>query len=236
MRGRGERKAEGHVIHAADFGSACSGIEHEDEVYSERQLADSADPVKSEKPLSTGGPPVPTALDDGNADNKKKKKKEKEAVSADVVAEQPAIAIDDDAPKKSDLVDRPTRPLAVTASIFQRSSAWSDGCKDGSRKDNDFSRSAQNDDKKTFVGVRALKESLKETVKEWKENKEPAAATAERQENCRPSFASTPFIFQVTVDIRARQKRKIRDWLIQQAYVTVFVNLLNTDLNEVNRL
>lgn len=208
-----KKEREGQVIHTAACDSACSGIEHEDEVYSDRQLAgrDSADPVKSEKSLPALVPTAgPTALHDDDDDNNDKKE---DAVPADVVAEQPAI-VDDDTPRKSDR-DRP-RPLAVTASIFQRSSNGNDCCKNGSRKDNALPKPLQ--DEKAFVGVRALKESLEESIKEWKENDEPAAA--ERQEDCRPSFASTPFVFQVMTDILCISRKK---WLIQQIYKKSFL-------------
>ncbi|XP_014477700.1 PREDICTED: protein similar isoform X2 [Dinoponera quadriceps] len=172
-----------------------SGIEHEDEVYSERQLAgrDSADLVKSEASLpalvpTASGPPAPTGDEDDD-------KKEEEAVPADVVnvPEEPAI-VDDDALRKSDR-DRP-RPLTVTASIFQRSLNWDDCGKDESRKVDGFLRSFQNE--KASVGVRTLKESPKQPIlnatTKWLQDSKSAAA--ERQEDCRPTFASTPFIFQ----------------------------------------
>lgn len=169
-------------------------------MYSERQLAgrDSADLVKPEGSLPVLVPTTRPVLDNAdNVDNdddddENEDSRQEDAVAADIVAKQPAV-VDDDTSKKSDHQDRP-RPLTVTASIFQRSLNGKDCRKHESlQKDNAFPGSVQ--DEKAFVGVQALKESLEESVKEWKENDEPAAT--ERQEDCRPSFTTTPFIFQV---------------------------------------
>ncbi|KAL6444882.1 hypothetical protein ACFW04_002123 [Cataglyphis niger] len=143
-----------------------NGLEHEDEVYSVRQLAacdSGADFVKSERSLLT---PVATGAIKPTSDlchvvlNDDKKISAKELV------------IDDES--RSD-----DRPLAVTASIFRSANG-----KDDTRKDDDFSKQAQ--EKKT--SVRILKESINESLKE---NDEPAD-----RHNCCRSFARTPFIFQ----------------------------------------
>lgn len=153
---------------ARDF--AYSGIEHEDEVYSVRQLAarDSGAELKSERSL-------PTLVPTSGSGSKKGPIVKDEEISA-----KESITADDDS--KSD-----DRPLAVTASIFRSAN----GAKDDLRKDSDLPRPLQ--EEKAFV--QALKDSLEESIKESvKENNEPVAA--ERQD-CRPAFVRTPFIFQV---------------------------------------
>ncbi|XP_071573647.1 uncharacterized protein Sima [Temnothorax nylanderi] len=152
-----------------------SGIEHEDEVYSARQLAvhdSGADLVKIEKPLPvlvpTGGGAVSTT------DSSQISLNDEE----ETLAEESAV---DDESRSDD------RPFAVTASIF-RSANGKTGCKDASQKDGALPKHAQ--EQKAFV--QALKESLEESIKEsLKENDEPAAA------DCRQSLTKkTSFIFQ----------------------------------------
>jgi len=158
---------------ARDF--AYSGVEHEDEVYSVRQLAarDSGTGLKSGEEKS-----LPTLVPRSGSGSKK----------------GPIVLEDEEISAKDSTVDDESRnddrPLAVTASIFRSANGKDDDCKNDSRKDNDLPRPVQ--EEKAFV--QALKESLEESIKEsLKENNEPA--TVERQ-NCR-SFARTPFIFQV---------------------------------------
>ncbi|XP_011696892.1 PREDICTED: uncharacterized protein LOC105455341 [Wasmannia auropunctata] len=156
-----------------------SGIEHEDEVYSVRQLAardSDADLVKIERPLPVlvpTGPPRSISTTDSN----------QVSLTNDEEEIPPAeeSAVDDESND---------RPFAVTASIF-RSVDVKAGCKDDSRKDDALPKHAQ--EEKAFV--QALKESLEESIKEsLKENDEPAAVN---RLNCRQSFAKkTPFIFQ----------------------------------------
>lgn len=153
---------------ARDFG--YSGLEHEDEVYSVRQLAacdSGADFVKSERSLLT---PVTTGAIKPTSDSCQVVLNDDKKISAR------ELVIDDES--RSD-----DRPLAVTASIFRSANG-----KDDAQKDDDFSKQAQ--EKKT--SVRILKESINESLKE---NDEPAAA--DRHNCCRPPFARTPFIFQV---------------------------------------
>lgn len=162
---------------ARDF--AYSGIEHEDEVYTLRQVAardSDADLVKIEKPLpalvSTGGA-VSTTDDSSQVllNNEEK-----------IPVEESAI---DDESRSDD------RPFAVTASIFGSADEKS-SCKDDLRKDGALPKHTQ--EEKAFV--QALKESLEESIKEsLKENDEPAAVD---RQDYRQSFAKkTPFIFQV---------------------------------------
>lgn len=170
---------------ARDF--AYSGVEHEDEVYSVRQLAarDSDAELKSARTLPTLVP----------SDSGSKKKGPIVLEDEQISVEEPT-AVDDES-RNDDL------PLAVTASIF-RSASGKDDRKNDLRKD--LPRPVQ--EEKAFV--QALKESLEESIKEsLKENNEPV--TAERQD-CRPAFARTPFIFQVrsiltalTFNMRASQ-------------------------------
>ncbi|XP_050444881.1 uncharacterized protein LOC126848222 isoform X2 [Cataglyphis hispanica] len=143
-----------------------SGLEHEDEVYSVRQLAacdSGADFVKSERSLLT---PVATGAIKPMSDSCQVLNDDKKISAKELV-------IDDES--RSD-----DRPLAVTASIFRSANG-----KDDTRKDDDFSKQTQ--EKKT--SVRILKESINESLKE---NDEPA----DRHNCCRPPFAKTPFIFQ----------------------------------------
>ncbi|XP_012535066.1 protein similar isoform X2 [Monomorium pharaonis] len=151
-----------------------SGIEHEDEVYSVRQLAardSGADLVKVERPLPalvpTGGPGAVSTTDSSD-------------VSLD--DEEGKLVIDE---TRSD-----DQPFTVTASIFRSADGKSD-CKDDLRKDDALPKHAQ--EEKAFV--QALKESLEESIKEsLKENDDPAPVD---RQNCRQSFAKkTPFIFQ----------------------------------------
>lgn len=151
-----------------DFG--YSGLEHEDEVYSVRQLAardSGADFVKSERSLLT---PVATGAIEPTSVSCQVVLNDDEKISTK------ELAVDDES--RSD-----DRPLAVTASIFRSANG-----KDDTRKDDDLPKQAQ----KKKTSVRILKESINESLKE---NDEPAAA--DRQNCCRPAFAKTPFIFQV---------------------------------------
>jgi len=160
---------------ARDF--AYSGVEHEDEVYSVRQLAardSDADLVKIERPLPvlvpTGGGAVSTADSSRVSLND-----EEETVAAESAVNE---SRNDD------------RPFAVTASIFCSADVKS-GCKDDAKKDSSFPKHAQKE-----VFVQALKESVEASIKEsLKENDEPAAVD---RQDCRQSLAKkTPFIFQV---------------------------------------
>ncbi|XP_029661512.1 uncharacterized protein LOC115234518 isoform X2 [Formica exsecta] len=146
-----------------------SGLEHEDEVYSVRQLAardSGADFVKSERSLLT---PVATGAIEPTSDSCQVVLNDDEKISTK------ELAVDDES--RSD-----DRPLAVTASIFRSANG-----KDDTRKDDDLPKQAQ----KKKTSVRILKESINESLKE---NDEPVAA--DRQNCCRPAFAKTPFIFQ----------------------------------------
>lgn len=156
---------------ARDFG--YSGIEHEDEVYSVRQLAardSGADFVKSERsllaPVTTTGAIGPTSDSDCQAvlnDDDEKR----------IFAKESAV---DDESRSDD------RPLAVTASIFRSANGRADDA------------SLKQPQEKT--SVRIPKESPNEPIDEsLKENDEPAAA--DRQDCCRPAFTRTPFILQV---------------------------------------
>ncbi|XP_018397064.1 PREDICTED: protein similar [Cyphomyrmex costatus] len=156
-----------------------SGIEHEDEVYSVRQLAtrdNDANLVKIEKPLPIL---LPTGSTVSTTD------------SCEISLNDEKIPIEestvDDEPRSDD------RPLAVTASIFRSIDEKGD-CKDDSQKDGVLSKHAQKE--KAFVFLeKALKESLEESIKEsLKENDVP---TTVNRQDCRQSFAKkAPFIFQ----------------------------------------
>lgn len=154
-----------------------SEIEHEDEVYSERQVAarDSVELLKSDVSLP---PLVPT--DEPVDSIQVVLDNEKEVSTKDIV--EPAIA--------NHRQSRSSRPIAVTAPIF-RSTDGNDR-KDDSQKDKGISKLAQ--EEKAFVGVQALKDSLEESIKEsLKENNEPIP---EARQICRPPLERTPFIFQ----------------------------------------
>ncbi|XP_070522576.1 uncharacterized protein Sima isoform X2 [Cardiocondyla obscurior] len=151
-----------------------SGIEHEDEVYSVRQLAardSGADLVKIERPLPV---PVPAGGGASTTDSSQVSlNNEKETLAEKAVVDDESR--DDD------------RPFAVTASIFRPADQKS-GCKDDPPKDPALPKKklfAQ--EEKAFV--QALKESLEESIKEsLKENDQP---------NCRQSLAKkTPVVFQ----------------------------------------
>ncbi|XP_011644069.1 uncharacterized protein LOC105431526 isoform X1 [Pogonomyrmex barbatus] len=161
-----------------------SGVEHEDEVYSVRQLAardTGVDLVKPERPLPVL---VPTATAVSTTDSSQVSLNDEEEIPAEESA-----TVDDESPRSDD------RPLAVTASIF-RPRDVARGCdNDDSRKDDALPRQAQ--EEKAFA--RALKESLEESLKE---NDDPA--TIDRQ-NCRPlSLAKKklPFVFQGKSSVR----------------------------------
>lgn len=156
--------------------SAYSEVEHEDEVYSARQLATrDCDLVKSETTL-----PVLVAI--GGAGTP-------DLAGQDAVLDEEAAdsAVDDES-------NREDLPLAVTASIFH-----SAGEKDKEerenvpRKGNVLPEPIQ---EKAFV--QTLKKSLEESIKESldKENDKPPAP--EKRQNCR-SFGKTPFVFQVSL-------------------------------------
>lgn len=151
---------------AREFG--YSGIEHEDEIYSVRQLAardSGADFVKSEKSLVT---PVTTAATRLTSDSCQV------VLSDDELSKESAV---DDESKGDD------RPLAVTASIFRSANG-----RDDAQKDDVFPKQAQ--EKKTCV--RILKEPINESLKE---NDEPTVAGP--QNSCQSAVVRTPFIFQV---------------------------------------
>lgn len=157
---------------ARDF--AYSGIEHEDEVYSVRQLAardSGTDLVKIERPLPVLVPTSGGAV--STTDSSQVSLNDEE----EILAEESAV---DDESRSED------RPFAVTASVFRSSADRKSGCEDDLRKDGALPKHVQ---EKAFV--QALKESLEESIKEsLKENAEPVA---DRQ----PLAKKAPFIFQV---------------------------------------
>jgi len=155
--------------------SAYSEIEHEDEVYSVRQLAardSGADLVKSERTL----PALVPIGGAGPAESARQVVLNEEEVPEEETAD--TLGLDEES-KGED------RPLAVTASIFRSADEKNE------RKHKDvLPRPIQ---EKAFV--QALKDSLEESIKEsLKENDKP---TQERQD-CRP-LARTPFVFQVSL-------------------------------------
>lgn len=173
---------------ARDF--AYSGIEHEDEVYSVRQLAahdSSADLVKVERPLPvlvpTGGGAVSTT------DSSQVSLNDEE----ETLSEESAVG---------DETTSDDRPFAVTASVFC-SADEKGGCKDDSRKDS-LPKHVQ--EEKAFV--QTLKESLEESIKEsLKENNEPEAVD-------RQSFIKkTPFVFQVWLMLSIYQRWIFSFWI-----------------------
>ena len=152
---------------------AYSGIEHEDEVYSVRQLAardNDANLVKIEKPLPVLVPADSSAV--STTDSSQVSLNDEEKIPEE-------LNVDDES--RSD-----DRPFAVTASIF-RSIDEKNDCKDDSQKDGALPKHAQKE--KAFVFLeKALKESLEESIKE---NDVPATVNQQ-------SFAKkTPFILQV---------------------------------------
>ncbi|XP_019887026.1 hypoxia-inducible factor 1-alpha isoform X1 [Ooceraea biroi] len=154
-----------------------SEVEHEDEVYSVRQLAardSGVDLVKSERTL----PALVPIEGAGPVDSTRQV-----VLDEEVPGEDAANSSVDDESKGED------RPLAVTASIFHSAGGKDEQeRKDGSGQDNVLPRPIQ---EKAFV--QALKESLEESIKEsLKENDEPAPG---KRQNCR-SLARTPFVFQ----------------------------------------
>ncbi|XP_011874728.1 PREDICTED: protein similar isoform X2 [Vollenhovia emeryi] len=158
-----------------------SGIEHEDEVYSVRQLAardSDADLVKIEKPLPVL---VPAGGAVSTADPGQVSLNDEEAL-----AEEPAV----DKSRSED------RPFAVTALIFRSADEKGD-CENDSRKDGALPKHAQ--EEKAFV--QALKESLEESIKEsLQENDEPAAVN---RQDCRQFLAKkTSLIFQDKPTVR----------------------------------
>lgn len=151
---------------AREFG--YSGIEHEDEIYSVRQLAardSGTDFVKSEKSLVA---PVTTAAARSTSDSCQV------VLSDDEISKESAV---DDELRGDD------RPLAVTASIFRSANG-----RDDTQKDDAFPKLAQ--EKKTCV--RILKEPINESLKE---NDEPTVV--DPQNCCQSAVVRTPFIFQV---------------------------------------
>ncbi|CAL7951157.1 unnamed protein product [Xylocopa violacea] len=153
-----------------------SGVEHEDEVYSARQLAvrDTENAVKSEEPVESNElvepPPVRTQI------------KLQVLVNASKLGEEQRCSLP---AAKPELLAADS--LTVGNEPTKKEPAQ---LRDGSRKDNTFPRPVQTPEK-SFVGVQALKESLEESLKE---NDEP-----KRKQQCRqPSSAGTrvPFVFQ----------------------------------------
>ncbi|XP_012057137.1 PREDICTED: uncharacterized protein LOC105620242 [Atta cephalotes] len=149
-----------------------SGIEHEDEVYSVRQLAardNDANLVKIEKPLPVLVPADSSAV--STTDSSQVSLNDEERIPEE-------LNVDDES--RSD-----DRPFAVTASIFHSIDKKND-CKDDSQKDGALPKHAQKE--KAFVFLeKTLKESLEESIKE---NDVPATVNQQ-------SFAKkTPFILQ----------------------------------------
>ncbi|XP_076667210.1 HIF-1 transcription factor component sima isoform X2 [Andrena cerasifolii] len=159
-----------------------SGVEHEDELYSARQLAardTEKSALRAEKLApSPTEPPVQPARIEVNAED------ELAEVALDLNDNESA-ALSAQPQKPAATVDR-AKPLAVTTSTFRAAAPKKEsaGPQDGSRKDNTFPRPVHATEK-AFVGVQALKDSLEESLKE---NEQPKR----KQE----TVARAPFIFQ----------------------------------------
>lgn len=161
-------------------------MEHEDELYSARQLAarDTEErALRAEKLAPSPTEPVQPARIEVNAEG------ELAEVALDL-NDNECAALSAQPQKPAATVDR-AKPLAVTTSTFRAAAPKkkeSAGPQDGSRKDNTFPRPVHATEK-AFVGVQALKDSLEESLKE---NEQPKRKQA-RQE----TVARAPFIFQV---------------------------------------
>ncbi|XP_076756551.1 HIF-1 transcription factor component sima [Xylocopa sonorina] len=166
-----------------------SGVEHEDEVYSARQLAvrDNEEAVKSEEPVETIELVEPTPV--------RTQIKLQVLVNASKLGEEQRCSLPIAKPESIDADSQLTIPNDVPVAVVFPVSANESTKKepaqlrDGSRKDNTFPRPVQTPEK-SFVGVQALKDSLEESLKE---NNQP-----KRKQQCRQSPASgrVPFVFQ----------------------------------------
>ncbi|XP_043254659.1 protein similar-like [Colletes gigas] len=171
-----------------------SGVEHEDEVYSVRQLAardTERNVVKSEKPVDAKsisrntGQPSKLQL---RVQVRSKKLVEVGLDSSENEYSSSSNAVEE---KSSSTFDR-AKPLTVTTSTFratgQKAEKESVRVQDGSRKDNTFPRPVH-DTEKFFVGVEGAEDSVQESVKE---NEEPKR----KQQNRNRAACRAPFIFQ----------------------------------------
>ncbi|XP_053984821.1 hypoxia-inducible factor 3-alpha isoform X2 [Hylaeus volcanicus] len=162
-----------------------SGVEHEDEVYSARQLAardtEQQSLVKPEKLVSPSETVPLTKLQ-----LQVQVETDLEEVIEDPVDKEYASTRAEE--ESSSPPFKRAKPLAVTTSTFrlagQKAEKEPGRLQDGSRKDNTFPRPVHGTDK-SFVGVQALKDSLEESLKE---NEEPKRK--------RQTPARLPFIFQ----------------------------------------